>query len=334
MGTCMFCNSKCDSQADYGKSIVFYECPTCGRYEITKLPYSLDTNNHIAPYLFYHRYSIDDGSELRYHTTMTRAQIEEYKVDQLVKGRTVHPVHMSREIINNWFPKTFAERVDLILLRLDSLTTHIGKQITLSYPEMLSLLFIDRKEIENGNYMWRQESELTMEASYMLRYLSGCEFIMYNYGTDEDESVYVTLQPRGYSRIDVLQKNNTNGRNALVAMKFGEDTKVLRESIRKGITDAGYNAIFIDEVQHNDYITPELLKHIRDSKYVVADLTHQNNVAYFEEGYAMGLGKPVIQLCQDGVKLHFDIAQKNTIIWKTEEEIPQRVKERITATIE
>lgn len=40
----------------------------------------------------------------------------------------------------------------------------------------------------------------------------------------------------------------------------------------------------------------------------------------------MGLGKPVIQLCQSGEKLHFDIAQKNTIIWETEEDIPLRLK--------
>lgn len=58
--------------------------------------------------------------------------------------------------------------------------------------------------------------------------------------------------------------------------------------------------IFIDEVQHNDFITPELLKYIRDSKAVVVALIRQNNDAYFEEGYAMGLGKPVIQLCKKG----------------------------------
>ena len=80
--------------------------------------------------------------------------------------------------------------------------------------------------------------------------------------------------------------------------------------IRQGIKSAGYVAIFIDEVEHNDFITPELLKYIRDSKFVVVDLSHQNNGAYFEEGYAMGLGKPVIQLCKKDVRLHFDIAQK------------------------
>lgn len=119
-----------------------------------------------------------------------------------------------------------------------------------------------------------------------------------------------------------------------MAMKFGSDTLLLRESIRKGIENAGYIAIFIDEVQHNEFITPEILKYIRDSKFVVVDLTHQNNGAYFEEGYAMGLGKPVIQLCQKDTKLHFDIAQKNTIIWDNEEEIPTRLENRIRATID
>lgn len=32
--------------------------------------------------------------------------------------------------------------------------------------------------------------------------------------------------------------------------------------IRQGIMPVGYVAIFIDEVEHNDFITPELLKYI------------------------------------------------------------------------
>ena len=117
-------------------------------------------------------------------------------------------------------------------------------------------------------------------------------------------------------------------------MQFRGDTQKLREAIREGIETAGYHAIFIDEVQHNDFITPELLKHIKECKFLVADLTHLNNGAYFEEGYAMGLGKQVIQLCKDGVELHFDIAQKNTIMWNDESDIPNRLANRIKATID
>ena len=59
--------------------------------------------------------------------------------------------------------------------------------------------------------------------------------------------------------------------------KNSADTKVLREAIRKGIKNGGYHAVLIDEVEHNEFITPELLKYIKDSKFVVVDLTHQNN---------------------------------------------------------
>lgn len=116
-------------------------------------------------------------------------------------------------------------------------------------------------------------------------------------------------------------------------MRFGSETLKLREAIREGIFEAGYHAIFIDEVEHNGFITPELLSRINKSRFVVVDLTHRNNVAYFEEGYAMGLGKTVIQLCKKGVELHFDIAQINTIMWEDEKDIPLRLKNRIEATI-
>lgn len=48
----------------------------------------------------------------------------------------------------------------------------------------------------------------------------------------------------------------------------------------------------------------------------------------------MGLGKSVIQLCKKGIQLHFDIAQKNTIMWETEEDIVKKLKNRIKATID
>ena len=98
--------------------------------------------------------------------------------------------------------------------------------------------------------------------------------------------------------------------------------------------DAGYGAVFIDEVEHNELITPEILAHIKNSKFVVVDLTNNNSGAYFEEGYAMGLVKTVIQLCRKGEKLHFDIAQKNTIMWDEESDIPLKLCNRIKATID
>ena len=143
----------------------------------------------------------------------------------------------------------------------------------------------------------------------------------------------ICLLPAGYARVDSLLKNDATNKNVFVAMQFGEETKELREKIREGINAAGYSDVFIDEVPHNNLITPEILKRIRDSKFVVSELTHGNQGAYFEAGYATGLGKQVIQLCKEGVKIHFDLAQKNTIFWNDEAEIPEWLEKRIRATI-
>ncbi len=337
-GNCPVCDSTSDVQVDYDTNSVFYVCSVCGRYQLTYYGQALVNDTRLAPYLYHNRF-LDDGFEYRYHTTLNKEKCDEYR-KQFDEGNNTHgrPVHMDSEIIGNWYPKSFAERIDYILLCLNARAKHIGASVSLSKAELLSLLFVDRKEksedIYSGSYgkmVSRDGDSCLKEAQYILDYLAETQLIHYHDGPSLYE---IVIAPKGYSRVDELLKSTANGRNAFIAMKFGQETKLLREAIRKGIEDAGYNAVIIDEVQHNEFITPELLKHIRESKFVVVDLTHRNNGAYFEEGYAMGLGKPVIQLCQKDTTLHFDIAQKNTIIWDKEDDIPTRLTNRIKATID
>lgn len=322
----------------------FYECPICGRFELrTPVDFLTLNRNHLAAYLVYHCYKNDKNkikSEYRYHTMRDKEWCDTYR-QKFESGNNIegYPVHMDESLVENWYPKNFSERVDNILLYIARHTNHIGQWLHLPAKLLLNVLFVDCQMLDENDFsktrnQWiqRTSDEFIQEANYMLRFLKTKGYIE----TDEFKELKthsIVLTPEGYARVDELQKYSTSGRNVLVAMSF-KDTQKLREAIRKGVTDAGYYAIFIDEVQHNDFITPELLKYIKDSKFVVADLTHQNNGAYFEEGYAMGLGKPVIQLCQKGLQLHFDIAQKNTIMWDTEDDIPQKLCNRIKATIE
>ena len=337
---CPICGAETPSYADHDRFAVFYSCPVCGRFE---LEFSDNFNrNQLAPYLLYHSFRTNIAVEYRYHTSLDKDICDRYR-KEFDAGKRDHgrPVHMDADIISAWFPKSFSERVDYILLYLGKSTAHIGQGVEFCNSELLSWLFVDRYDVIPDPYSTkylkhdqRDDEDCNFEAKYMLDYLQRCGYITWTTAIKDGADVHVTLTPEGYARIDALQKNTANGKNVLVAMKFGDDTKALREAIRQGITEAEYVAIFIDEVQHNDFITPELLKYIRDSKFVVVDLTHQNNGAYFEEGYAMGLGKPVIQLCKKDTQLHFDIAQKNTIIWSDESEIPERLVNRIKATID
>ncbi len=337
---CPICDAKASCYPNYDMDLVFYVCPTCGRFELNRF-YNKVNQNHLASFLVYNGFKKDkEKTEHRYHTMCSKEICDQYR-KEYDSGNIIHgrPVHFDADIIENWYPKTFSEKIDRILLFLNSQIRHMGQEVSFDYQTLLSAFFIDRKEhsydmVGNDKWSARDPEELEQELQYMLDYLVECSYIKNTDGVNEENWTEISLLPAGYERIDVLQKNTTYGRNALVAMKFGDDTKPLREAIRKGIKDAGYVAIFIDEVQHNDFITPELLKHIKDSKFVVVDLTHQNNGAYFEEGYAMGLGKPVIQLCQQDTRLHFDIAQKNTIMWDVEDNIPEKLTNRIKATID
>lgn len=345
MGTptnCPACTSIAQ-EFNYGDGFLFYICPICGRFELRyPVENCLINRNHLAAYLVYHSFQQTGvPSEYRYNTVRDKDSCEEIQV-RFKQGDTQngYPVHMDSQIIESWYPRDFAERVDKILLYFANHTNHIGQPLSLPANCLLNVLFVDKQHLDltpssptYNQWIIRNRSEYTQEANFMLRYLQQMGYIEGNLYI-EGAMQQILLTANGYTRVDELQKNKKNGRDVLVAMKFGSDTDYLREAIRTGISDAGYHAIFIDEVEHNNFITPELLKHIRDSKFVVVDLTHQNNGAYFEEGYAMGLGKPVIQLCKRGTSLHFDIAQKNTIMWDAEDDIPQKLCNRIKATIE
>lgn len=328
-------------QVCYNPTAVFYECPVCGRYE-----YSMENNayeeldyNELAPFLFYEGFRNQQSRvEHRYYSTKSKEWCDTYTAE-FRNGNNIAgmPVHMDRDIISLWFPKSFSQKVDMILLKLNELTEFVGQEIKLDIPSLLSCMFVRRFKSDNRETV--DDKELVKQALYTTSYLFEIGYVKgincINGDVSRTDSYYgeISITPEGYDRIDQLQQRDNDGKDALVAMRFGSETLKLREAIREGIFDAGYQAIFIDEVEHNGLITPELLSRINKSRFVVVDLTHRNNGAYFEEGYAMGLGKTVIQLCKKGVELHFDIAQINTIMWEDEKDIPLRLKNRIEATI-
>ena len=334
---CPICGATA-TKSNPDNSLVFYECPTCGRYELTtESLLSLDPNK-TGSYLFYNRFEKTDAL-VRYHTTLDKEYCDTWRI-KADNGDTRHgrPVHMDKEMIESWHPKTFSERVEAILIKISELSHHYGELIRLTEKETNALFFIEQKEyvdnpLQEGFNRWIVRKGTGLEKRYIVDYLKE-EGLITVIGSLSTNDLSLRLTPKGYSRVEEMQKNHLHGKDAFVAMQFGKETQLLREKIREGITEAGYNAVLIDEVHHNNFIAPEIMKHIRDCKFVVVDLTHQNNGAYFEEGYAMGVGKPVIQLCKKDQKLHFDIAQKNTIIWETEDDIPKRLANRIKATID
>jgi len=128
---------------------------------------------------------------------------------------------------------------------------------------------------------------------------------------------------------------NQFSRDCFVAMWF--DTS-MEETYQVGIysplKDLGYNPIRVDKKEHNDRIDQQIFDEIRKSRFMISDITgHRGGV--YEAGFASGLGLPVIQTCKesDFEKRHFDVFTINTIVYKTNEELAARLRQRVLETI-
>ncbi len=144
------------------------------------------------------------------------------------------------------------------------------------------------------------------------------------------------MLPSGWARIENIERDDSQKKNVFIAMSFDPSMNMVRETLKKAIASNGYNPRIMDEIEHNHQIVPEMLYEIRQAKFVIAELTGHNNGAYFEAGYALGVGKDVIQICRKdtfGKDGHFDVKQVNTILWEDLDDLYNRLNDRIKATI-
>ena len=144
------------------------------------------------------------------------------------------------------------------------------------------------------------------------------------------------LTPEGYIFADELRAKRAASSQAFVAMWLDElDAIGLRPWLEYWNTGCWFQSNADPQKEHANKIDDEIIAEIRRSAFIVADFTgHRQNV-YFEAGFAIGLGLPVIWTCRhDEIKnLHFDIRQYNCIDWKDEPELALRLQRRIEAML-
>lgn len=152
---------------------------------------------------------------------------------------------------------------------------------------------------------------------------------------EEGSSRYL-ITVDGWQRIAELRAQPLSSRMGFVAMRFvPEMHQMYSAAIGPAITEAGYRPEISGNPQHNDRIDVRIMAQIKGARFVVADVTHENQGVYFEAGYAIGLGRPVIWTCAEEAKgkLHFDTRQYAHILWKDAADLKQQLRDRIIATI-
>ena len=154
--------------------------------------------------------------------------------------------------------------------------------------------------------------------------------------TLDDISVSVAITADGWDYLEEFSRRIEERSQAFVAMSFSDDMRsVWQNAIKPAIKDAGYKPYRVGAEPHIDRIDVKIIAEINNSRFVVADVTQQKHGVYFEAGYALGIGLPVIWCVrkEDLKNVHFDTRQYNHILWKNEEGLKGQLHDFICAII-
>jgi hypothetical protein len=151
------------------------------------------------------------------------------------------------------------------------------------------------------------------------------------------------LTPGGWTRYEELQRQPSEARLAFMAMKYGEPIleRMLAKCFKPAVAKTGFQLQILTENAKAGLIDDRLRVEIRRARFLIADLTHQNAGAYWEAGFAEGLGRPVIYTCEKSVfddektKPHFDTNHHLTVVWSESDmtKAEQELKSVVRATL-
>lgn len=328
---CPICGVQLPRDIQFDSTYAYYiNCPVCGRFaidddyydDVIDRHFAAATKSEIASYLYY------QGKRIPFPFLCGE------DVDALPNHRCV-----SLEEIKNWYPKTFSDKVDLFLLDIAKRMNFMGEPVLFSLETLYSACFVNR---DPQGPMRTHPEAIKTQAEYFEKYLTEQEYITtYRNG-------YI-IQPKGLERIDGLQREaKSRTKDVFVSMSFSDNTKGTREALRNAIVDAKFSARFIDETIHNKQIVPEMFRMIRECRFLILEISDPNYGAYYEAGYALGLGKEVIICCSKEafnrkyeteeeqkyakyLRPHFDIAQKQILVWDDYTDLRKKLAEWIKA---
>ena len=89
--------------------------------------------------------------------------------------------------------------------------------------------------------------------------------------------------------------------------------------IKQPLLKTGYSIKRDKEIPGSSKIFEDILHNIRTAEIIIADLTGQNVNVFYELGIADEKKRYVIQIAQKGEELPFDLSQRRTIFYNTDE---------------
>lgn len=291
----------CGLEANYFDTFGFdgskYDCPRCGRVEISGTAEAVYLNNP--------KYE----NEKHILSGITR-----YRTENNLKPIVILSDSYDYLKDEYYIPRNVSQKLNLLLRYLSKKSDYAGHKIEINYGLDYPITF----------------SKSVNEFNFILEQIKDKKLIIQN----PDASFCLTVE--GWNRIEELNTKIIDKKQGFIAMWFDESLiEVYANGFRKAIKDCEYEPMRIDIKEHNNKIDDEIIAEIRNSKLLIADFTGQRGGVYFEAGFAQGLGIPVIWTCnkEDVSNLHFDTRQYNHITWSNSEDLYTQLVNRIKATI-
>ena len=263
-----------------------------------------------------------------------KIQLSGYIAQENLKNNTPSLDSLIKD--NNWLEKlppipNPSERAYLLLEGLVKQTDFIGK--TFNYSALINSL--DENNSPNSFFYALSYCDKRAEIMYLLNYLEKMQFIDINKNHGQFMNLQVSV--KGLEKINTA--TNINSKIAFIAMWIDSKMDKVHKSIEKAINKAGYEPLRIDKKDHIKKIDDQILVEINKAKFIICDLTSSGikeprGSVYFEAGYALGKGIPIIWTCSKAQikELPFDIRQYNCLPWekdkwqKFEEKLKNRIK--------
>lgn len=285
---------------DYGERISL-DCSRCGKFTITSTAATMAERRQLGPKLSaWIRDRSDSGSEI-----------------PEINSKTLNEVDAA-------LPNYRVSEKQLLLLRaFERRSSYPGQAIEV---------------IAHFDYplAWAASED---EFRYLLRSLIERGLVRRTDGPDDLTDSFVfkfEITSAGWTFLDENARPAVISDQVFVAMSFADELKPAWENaIAPALVKAQFRPYRVDAEPHIDRIDTKIITEIKNSRFLVADVTQQRPGVYFEAGYALGLQIPVFWCVRadDLDNVHFDTRQYNHIVWKNEEQLAENLYLFVSALI-
>ncbi|MFT6172079.1 MAG: nucleoside 2-deoxyribosyltransferase [Bacteriovoracaceae bacterium] len=337
---CFFCEEEASIDSDNLHRNFAVHCSACGYYKISGMVVKrfIDTKN-----------SDKLGSQAKVNCAYFNLIKYEEKYDQipfwLTSEEEVEVITEEIKINPKGFEKgTFGVSIlSVALMEVDHSSKAKELLYSVSRPlknnEPFGQFYFLPKDRVRSKISSLSEYEQIVSHLYENGYIAVNELLQ----NTSDTKYQMTLF--GWDEIKDIQEEISSNK-VFIAMQFDwKKENPLRVNIYNAMInackDCGYDASIVSQ-SHTENITNKILSEIKESKFVIAEMTYNNRGVYFESGYARGLGKNVFHVIKDGhtsgndndgTKIHFDIQQTMYRKWNDPEELRETLRDWIDATV-